>query len=88
MKFAGTVSVSSATNPVQLSTVSTGNQLITVMGSVANWKIGWNGSGATWSTTGAFFTAGGANSSLTLVADPSELWVANSSGTVAFIASA
>lgn len=90
MKIAGTVAVTSVTAPVQLSTTSIGNQLITVMGSSANWRIAWNAAGATWPAAGgagAFFTAGGANSSLTLVADPSELYVANASGTISFIAS-
>lgn len=90
MKLARTVAVTSVTTPVQLY-VPAANEAthplpIAITGSAANWRVAY--SSATLPAAGAggdFFTAGGVNSSLEIVADPSHLWVANGSGTISFI---
>lgn len=90
MKLARTVAVTSVTAPVQLYVPAAGEPThplpIVITGSAANWRVAY--SNATLPAAGAggdFFTAGGVNSSIEIVADPSHLWVANSSGTISFI---
>ena len=90
MKLARTVAVTSSTAPVQLYVPAAGETTnaipIAITGSAANWRVAY--SNATLPAAGAggdFFTAGGVNSSLEIVADPSHLWVANASGTISFI---
>lgn len=90
MKLARTVVVTSVTAPVQLYQPGVGETTnpipIAITGSVANWRVAY--SNTTLPIAGAggdFFTAGGVNSTLEIVADPSQLWVANASGTISFI---
>lgn len=91
MKLARTVAVSSVTAPVQLYVPAADEPThpipITIVGSAANWRVAF--SSATLGAAGAagdFFTAGGLNTRIDIVADPSKLWVANASGTISFIA--
>lgn len=90
MKLARTVAVTNVLTPVQLYVPAAGETTnpipIAITGSAANWRVAY--SNATLPAAGVggdFFTAGGVNSSLEIVADPSQLWVANSSGTISFI---
>lgn len=90
MKLARTVAVSSVTTPVQLYVPAAGETTnavpLMITGSAANWRVAYsNATLPAAGSAGDFFTAGGVNSTLEIVADPSQLWVANASGTISFI---